>query len=178
MSQTSEAYFIGRLIGSSGFQASTFCRWWITTTQNWTLMNGKNDGQTQVDAAADPGQPNIWSHPIDVQYEFEGTQGWPKITFEVWEQDSLGRSALGGYGFALLPMSPGKHDMSVTLWKPVGSRVQALTATYIGAPPHLQSRELVHSPTSRSQLTAETSGSVHMQIFVAIGHCPPTRVSL
>jgi hypothetical protein len=92
---------------------------------NWTL---KNEGQTQVDAAADPGQPDL-EQPIDVQYEFEGTQDWPKITSEVSVQDWLGRSALAGYGFALLPMSPGGYDIAVTLWKPVASCVQALTAS-------------------------------------------------
>jgi B9 domain-containing protein 2 len=178
MSQTGDAFFFGRLLGSSGFENSTFCRWWITVSQNWNLINGKDEGQTQVDTASHPSQPNVWSHPIDVQYEFEGTQGWPKITFEVWEHDSLGRSSLSGYGFTVLPMSPGKHEINVVLWKPVGSTWQALTARYCGAAPHLRSLELVHTPTSRSQLTAETSGSVSLVLFVLIGRCPPTRVSL
>jgi B9 domain-containing protein 2 len=112
---------------------------------------------------------NIWSHPIDVQYEFAGLQGWPKLSLEVWEHEAAGRSALAGYGFVVLPMYPGKHDLKITLWKPIGSMIESWTARYCGGAPHLRSQELVSTPTSRPQLTTETSGTASISLSVILG---------
>jgi hypothetical protein len=169
MAQTAQAFFIGRIIGSSGFRNSTFCRWWIVAGQQWNLENGESEGQTQVDAPVDSGAMLIWSHPLDIHYQLAGVQGWPKLSLEVWEQESLGRSALAGYGFVVLPMSAGHHDLKITLWKPVGSMVEGWSSKYCGAAPHLKSQELVHTPTSRPQLTAECSGLAHITLNVILG---------
>jgi B9 domain-containing protein 2 len=172
MAEGAEVYFVGRLIGSSGFTQATFCRWFITAGQHWTLKEGQSEGQTQVDTPEEPDAMNIWSHPIDVKYETEGRLGWPAITLEVWEYEALGRSALAGYGFTVLPMSPGKHEMRVPLWKPVGATLQKWTSRFCGAAPHLRSRELVQTGASRSEsaLTTETSGNVHLALFVILGN--------
>jgi B9 domain-containing protein 2 len=119
---------------------------------------------------------SVWCHPVDAHYEFTGIQGWPKISFEVWEMDPLGKAFLGGYGFVVLPMSPGKHDIQVTLWKPVGTSVEAWTARYCGGAPHLRSQELVHTPTSRYQLTSESAGTVHLTISVILGRMSSLQV--
>jgi hypothetical protein len=172
MAEGPQANFFGRLIGSSGFEQATFCRWFVTAGQQWTLKGGCEEGQTQVDTPQDPDAMNIWSHPIDVWYETQGRLGWPTITFEVWEYDALGRSALAGYGFTVLPMSPGKHELRVPLWKPVGTALQKWTSHFCGAAPHLKKRELVQTGASRSEsaLTTETSGSVHMVLFVILAN--------
>jgi len=172
MGESPQAFFIGRLIGSSGFTRATFCRWFTSVGQQWELIAGESRGQTQVDTPADSNGMNIWSHPIDLQYSFEGLQGWPTITFEVWEHEALGRSALAGYGFTVLPMSPGRHEIKIPLWKPVGTSLQKLASHLCGAAPHLRDTELVHTGALRSEsaLTTETSGTVHMVLFVILGN--------
>lgn len=169
MSQTAEAYFIGRIIGSSGFREGTFCRWWIVAGPQWEKIKGDDKGQTQTDAPNDSSGTCIWSHPIDLYYEFSGIQGWPKISFEVWEHDSFGRSFLGGYGFCVLPMSPGNHDISIHLWRPVGTHVQDLIANFIGGSPHLRSQEIVHNGNDRLRLKSESAGTVHLNLSVILG---------
>ena len=176
MSQAAEAFFIGRIHGASGFSNGAFCRWWIAAGQQWTLVNGLENGQTQVDTPRDAGEMSIWSHPIDAHYEFGGVQGWPRISFEVWENDSLGKSFLGGYGFVVLPMSHGKHDLKVTLWKPVGTKIESWTSRYCGGAPHLRSQEIVHTPTSRYQLTSESSGTVHLTVNVILRRMSAVQV--
>ena len=178
MSQAADAYFIGRIHGASGFSNGSFCRWWIAAGQQWKLVNGSEEGQTQVDTPEDQGEMSVWSHPIDAHYEFTGIQGWPKISFEVWENDSLGKSFLGGYGFIVLPMTPGEHDLEVNLWKPIGSTVEHWTSIHCGGAPHLRSQEIVHTPTSRYQLTSVTSGIVHLTISVILGRLSGLQVEL
>lgn len=177
MSQTSEAYFIGRIIGSSGFKSGTFCRFWIIIGQNWKLVNGLDRGQTQCDTPGDQAETCVWSHPINTFYEFSGIQGWPKITFEVWEHDSLGRSYLGGYGFCSLPMNPGNHDIEVMLWRPVGSFVEGLTSNYIGGAPHLRTQALVYTPNDRYRLKSESAGSVHINISLILGKIASDQIA-
>lgn len=178
MASLSDAYFFGRIIGSSGFRDGSFCRWWISTGQQWNLVNGLDHGQTQVDTPIHEEEMCIWSHPIDVHYEFPGVQGWPKITFEIWLTDSLGRSYLGGYGFSALPMTPGNHDISIDLWKPIGSPVEELTSKYIGGSPLLTSQDIVTKPDDRFRLRTESSGSISMSVNLIIGRVSNFHVSL
>ena len=158
--QTADAYFIGRIKGSSGFNNGTFCRWWIISGDQWKLIDGIDRGQTQTDISEDSTGINIWSHPIDVYYEFKGLEGWPKISFEVWEHDDLGRSFLGGYGFCSLPTSPGTHNIDVDLWRPVGTIIEDLAANIVGGSPHLRNQELVHKPNDRFRMKSESAGKI------------------
>lgn len=177
MSQTADAYFIGRIIGCTGFKDGTFCRWWIVPGQQWKLTKGDDRGQTQTDTPSDGSGQCIWSHPIDVAFEFGGIQGWPKISFEVWEHDSLGRSFLGGYGFCSLPTSPGNHDIEVPLWRPVGTFVESLTANFLGGSPHLRNQALVHTPNDRFRLKSESAGTIQLNISVILGRIANFQVS-
>ncbi|KAH0791789.1 B9 domain-containing protein 2 [Histomonas meleagridis] len=169
MSQTADAYFIGRILGASGFKEGAFCRWWISAGQQWKLVNGLDRGQTQTDCSNDFSDVNVWSHPIDAQFEFAGIQGWPKLSFQVWQHDSLGRSYLGGYGFCDLPMSPGNHDIDVHLWRPTGSYIEELTTRYIGGSPHLQDTTIVHAPKERYRIKSESVGTVHLNVSLILG---------
>ena len=176
MSQTADAYFIGRIIGCSGFHEGAFCRWWIVSGPQWKLMNGLDRGQTQTDSPSDSSGNCVWAHPLDVYYEFSGIQGWPKISFEVWEHDSLGRNFLGGYGFCALPMSPGNHNIEVQLWRPVGNMLEDLTASVLGGSPHLRDQSLVHAPNDRFRLKSEAAGIVHLNISVILGRVSSFQV--
>lgn len=177
MSQTADAYFIGRILGSSGFPDGTFCRFWIHAGQNWKLVNGQDRGQTQTDTPGDNSGVCVWSHPIDTYYEFSGIQGWPKMAFEVWEHDSLGRSFLGGYGFCSLPMTPGNHNVDVHLWRPVGSFIEDLTANFIGGSPHLRATALIDQPNDRYRLKSESAGIVHLNISLILGRVSQYQVA-
>jgi B9 domain-containing protein 2 len=177
MSQTAEAYFIGRVHSCSGFKAGAFCRWWVCVGPQWKLISGVDRGQTQTDSPSDSSGICIWSHPLDLYYEFTGIQGWPKLSFEVWEHDSLGRSFLGGYGFCPLPMSPGIHKIDVHLWRPVGSFVEDLSANFIGGSPHLRNDNIVAQPNDRFRLRSESSGDVHVDISLILGRATNFHVA-
>jgi len=45
-----ELHIIGELVGASGFPSQDlFCKWSIVVGQDWTLLEGHDEGQTQVD---------------------------------------------------------------------------------------------------------------------------------
>jgi len=169
MSQSADAFFIGRILGSSGFKDGTFCRWWIVCGQQWRLVAGIDRGQTQTDSPGDDSEVNVWSHPIDAHFEFSGMQGWPKLSFQVWEHDSLGRSYLGGYGFCALPMSPGNYKLDIEVWCPIGNTVEELTSEFIGGSPHLRNQDIVHKPTDRSRLKSKSIGTIHVDMNLILG---------
>jgi B9 domain-containing protein 2 len=111
----------------------------------------------------------VWSHPLDVHFEFMGIQGWPRLSIQVWKHDSLGRSYLGGYGFCPLPMSPGNHKIDVDIWRPIGDKVEELTAKYIGGSPILRQGEMAHRSDDRFKIKSESAGVVHIEMNLILG---------
>lgn len=177
MTQSADAYFIGRIEGASGFKTGAFCRWWIVRGNQWRLVSGQEMGQTQTDSSTDDSNICVWSHPIDTYFEFTAIQGWPKLSFQVWEHDDLGRSYLGGYGFCALPMSPGHHRLDVNIWRPVGNKAEELTAKFIGGSPLLKDQELVHSPKDRFKIKSESVGQVHVDINLILGRTSSFQIA-
>ncbi len=66
-------------------------QWGIVAGRSWELLEGLEEGQTQVDAAQ-AGDMAVWAHPIDIHYACKGLAGWPKLHFQVWCQDEYGRN--------------------------------------------------------------------------------------
>lgn len=80
---------------------------------------------------------------IDLHYATKSLKGWPKIIFEIFNQDTYGRLELCkyhlrylklkgyvannnylsvvGYAVAHLPTSPGCHQMECSAWRPKGT---------------------------------------------------------
>lgn len=177
MAATCDAYFIGRIVGASGFPDGGFCIYELVHGQQWVITDGEEKGQTQIDVP-DEGNTVVWSHPIDVHYEFPGIQGWPKLSVEVWQQDDLGRSFLGGYGICTLPMTPGSHEIDVKLWRPVGTAVDGLTSKYIGGSPQLVTQDIVDKAQDRDRLKTETAGVLHLSMGLILGRTSNFQVLL
>ena len=111
-----EMHIIGQVLGGSGFQSNNlFCKasqismaqqntmrfspegyfqlqqWGISAGRTWELLEGLEEGQTQLNQAAD-GDAVVWAHPIDIHYACKGLTGWPKLHFQIWSQDLHGRN--------------------------------------------------------------------------------------
>eukprot|EP00026_Physarum_polycephalum_P019312 Phypoly_transcript_21272.p1 GENE.Phypoly_transcript_21272~~Phypoly_transcript_21272.p1 ORF type:complete len:176 (+),score=17.78 Phypoly_transcript_21272:55-582(+) len=161
-----ELHILGQLVGASGFPSQDlFCKWSIVAGQNWSLLEGLIEGQTQVDVPKN-GQMAIWAHPIDVHYATKGIQGWPKLKLQVWHQDMFGRNELYGYGFCHLPMSAGIFDLDCVTWRPQGSISDEITAFFLGGTPQLANDELVVSGADRYRLKTISMGTVHIHISI------------
>lgn len=70
-------------------------QWGIVSGRSWELLEGLEQGQTQVDDAPS-GEMVVWAHPVDVHYSCKGLTGWPKLHFQVWSQDVHGRNDICG----------------------------------------------------------------------------------
>lgn len=96
---------------------------------NWKLISGKKEGQTQVDTPVYD-KITTWSHPIDVHFATRGVQGWPKLYLQVYHYDKFGRGEIYGYGFTNIPMSPGTHSIDCHTWRPLGNELLLILDQY------------------------------------------------
>ncbi|XP_033095369.1 B9 domain-containing protein 2-like [Anneissia japonica] len=160
-----EVHVIGEIVGASGFPAhDLFCKWGIHTGGAWKVLAGLREGQTQVDIPQNEDFA-VWSHPIDIHFATKGLQGWPKLNFQVYHQDSYGRSELHGYGFCHIPTSPGTHDLECVTWRPAGSYRDQITQFFLGGGPQLRNPDMVYS-AERYTLQTVAMGKVHLQLGV------------
>mmetsp|Transcript_18550 Transcript_18550/g.30508 ORF Transcript_18550/g.30508 Transcript_18550/m.30508 type:complete len:124 (-) Transcript_18550:336-707(-) len=110
----------------------------------------------------------IWSHPIDVHYDTKGIQGWPRMYFQVWHEDSFGRTDLEGYGFIHVPTSAGTYDLECVTWRPAGTLWERISSWFIGGNPQLKNEELILSGADRFRLRTIASGTVHLRLGVIL----------
>lgn len=82
------------------------------------LIQGAEDGITQQSVKFSTLTPltqrlssapaNAWNFPLDIAFRSTNAFGWPKLTLAVYGPDWFGRDVVRGYGWAHLPMTPGK----------------------------------------------------------------------
>ncbi|CAF0823982.1 unnamed protein product [Didymodactylos carnosus] len=163
-----EVHVIGSILGGSGFpDESLFCKWKIHAGSAWRVLQGDQEGQTQVDSPSH--EPTAyWCHPIDLHFATKGLQGWPKIHLQVWHQDSYGRNELYSYGFCHIPVSPGHHELDVVTWRPKGSLAEELKTQFIGGSSQLKNPDLVSSSSELYKLRTISMGKVHLRLHVIV----------
>lgn len=95
-------------------------------------------------------------------------QGWPRLLFQAWALDDLGRLQVAGYGFVHVPAAPGLHELSVPLWRPLGTPAEELAAYFLGGPDQLlaSTAVLFSAASERYRLVTVPSGTVHVRVEV------------
>lgn len=163
-----ELHVVGQILGAFGFPSQNlFCKWGVVAGRSWELLEGLDNGQTQLDLAPD-GEPVVWAHPLDLHYACRGLAGWPKLHFQVWSQDIHGRNDICGYGFCHVPTAPGQYEIECPTWIPEGSLGERLAAFFLGGNPRLKYEELIHTPGDRFRLNTVASGVVQLQLGVVV----------
>ncbi|CAN0392799.1 unnamed protein product, partial [Laminaria digitata] len=89
-------HIIGGIAGAVGFPGSRLYAHYkiLYNTEHWHVMQGADEGHTQVDETAGSGTA-VWNHPIDVHLGTDSLAGWPRMLIEVWSVDGCDRSELG-----------------------------------------------------------------------------------
>lgn len=106
-------------------------------------------------------------------------QDWPRLVFQVWQQDSFGRLECLGYGTLNVPPLPGSHELVCPIWRPVGSASQEAASFFLGGYPTLRSTSFVGAaPSERYRLTTAGSGSVRVTVDVVTRNMGPYGVDL
>uniref|UniRef100_A0A0N5ABN7 B9 domain-containing protein 1 n=1 Tax=Syphacia muris TaxID=451379 RepID=A0A0N5ABN7_9BILA len=96
---------------------------------------------------------------------------WPRILVKVNAEDLWGRYYIDGYGFTMLPQSPGRHTVTIPCWKPLDplNKRAALFNYFVSQSidiDHLKLGELLTQSkrVSRIGLATETSGDLKLNI--------------
>ena len=71
---------------------------------NWTLVQGKDTGETYEEVKDQTDDTAQWDHPFDLYYMAKSVRGWPKFLIEVWSADDEGRYSIAGYGVGTIPI--------------------------------------------------------------------------
>lgn len=161
-----EVHVFGQIRCASGFREHRIaCKWKLSYGNNWKAVEGLTEGLTQLDNAQS-GFTSFLCHPIDVHFLTSGLQGWPKFQFEVWQEDSYGRSSPAGYGFLHLPATPGRHEIQCLTWRPVGRLTDEVTSIFTSAGLRLEETDILSQGTDRFRLQTESAGSLFLSIYL------------
>lgn len=170
-----EVHFVGQIVSGQGLMEDTtegVCvRWKVDTGKAWQHLGGQLQGQTQICYCKARDTEEVpFNHPIDLHFAEAGLQGWgaPRISFQAYRMDWLGRRILVGYGFEHLPEAPGTHKMKVSMWRPTGNVEQELAAYLLGSTPALISHEPLYDSAwrERCRLVTTSAGSVRFDVTV------------
>ena len=167
---TPQVHLIGEIKGATGFDVSrVFCKYEFRVGHNWSLIGGKEHGETYEEVRDEIDQFAVWDHPFDIHYKSKAIRGWPKIIVEVWQADSHGRYSIAGYGIGVVPFEPGQHTIQIKCWvpKPQGF-FKDLASRLLGIKPELEFKDMLFSGAERFGFEAETTGSVEVDIGVIL----------
>ncbi|XP_057375462.1 B9 domain-containing protein 2-like [Daphnia carinata] len=159
-----ELHLIGQIIGGTEFSdKSIFCRWQLSSGNNWRVLEGATEGQTQLDTPQ-IGSLTNWNHPLDVHWATRGLQGWPQIHLQIYHLDGYSRTNLIGYASASIPTRPGIHYVDAPAWRPLGTFTEELMRHFIGGGIELTDADRIQNGADRSRLKTEAAGKVHLEI--------------
>ena len=96
---------------------NAYCKLSFYHGDDWQLLDGFEDGITQITKADGASGTLIWNFPMEVVYRATNAFGWPQVALSVYSVDSLGRDIVKGYGAVHLPTTTGKHKLTVHLYK-------------------------------------------------------------
>ena len=173
----------GQLAGASGLNVpSSHAEWKLRAGDGWTLAAGEASRSTQCAGpppAAPPASPTSAPPRRRRFTPTPGLAGWPRLEIEVRQRDEHGRSDLKGYAVAHVPTAPA-HTLTAAVWRPRGSALVRLAASFVGGRPALRDRELVfgslvggslaRGELGEKKLVTAPAGTVHLLLNVAVRH--------
>lgn len=176
-----EVHLIGQILKAEDFDEKyLFTKWIINTGSCWTLLEGFSEGQTflstksetsrvDYEQNAGPVMEHCWSHPIDIHYQTKGLQGWPRLEFQVWGVDWLGKCNISAYGFMNVPTKPGLHHLTCSTWRPVGDFRRRFIDYITGYRMHLiDPSDIIGNGLNRHVIQAISMGRIQTELNVVL----------
>ena len=161
-----ELHIIGEVVSGVNFASpNLFCAWKLSYGNAWKELGGETEGQSHVDLPAD-GATAVFSHPIQVHLATRDVQGWPKLMFRVYRECLFGQTELCGYGVVYVPSTPGMHELSCHIWKPVGTLLHQILEFFLGGSPELVDDDVILSGTNRQRIYTTTTGKLNLRLNV------------
>lgn len=165
-----ELHIIGQIIDAQDFDdRSLFLKYTINAGSCWKILEGFTEGQTHLSTSGATGNLQSWSHPIDVHYSTRGLQGWPRIEFQVWGVDWLGKCNISAYGFMSLPTRPGQHELTCSTWRPVGDFRRRLIDYITGYRMHLvDPSDVISNGLNRHIIQSMSMGTIRVNVCLVM----------
>uniref|UniRef100_A0A8D2KSJ5 MKS transition zone complex subunit 1 n=1 Tax=Varanus komodoensis TaxID=61221 RepID=A0A8D2KSJ5_VARKO len=161
-------------VSAQGYEYDNlYVRFFVELPDCWSCPPSQPlSGVTQTCAAQACGRPaNCSFWPLLSLGTFPQ---WPVLYFEVLSLDFWQRYRVEGYGFVVLPATPGAHVLAAATWRPVRpGTFSELQRFFIGGSPELEDTAYVRVPStftgdrlSRFGFRTETTGCVTFRL-----HC-------
>ncbi len=111
----------------------------------------------------------VWNHPIDLHLVTTSVAGWPRLRFQVWRLDTLGRVDIVSYGTCVIPSSPGHYEFECSTWTPLGSFADEVAAAFVGNRPQLTDLDLIdRQAKERHRIATSASGNIRLSLDVVV----------
>lgn len=166
-----EVHIIGQLVEGLDFDdRSLFAKWSLNAGSCWRALEGFTEGQTHLSlkSTIEP-RSHPWSHPIDVHYVTKGLQGWPRLEFQVWDVDWLGKCNISAYGFLSVPSSAGHHELTCHTWRPVGDFRRRLIDSITGYRMHLvDPSDILSNGLNRHVIQSQSMGTLRVSLTLVL----------
>ncbi|KAG9351904.1 hypothetical protein JZ751_023155 [Albula glossodonta] len=186
-------------VSAKGYEYDNlYIHFFLELPNNWSSVPFLAlSGVTQTCRTRTLGKDNVafFSHPFSFEAFFrkeDETEGslpqWPVLYFKVLSLDFWQRYRTEGYGYLVIPATPGCHSLTCSTWRPLQcGTVAELRRFFIGGAPELEDSSYVRGDRlSRFGFRTETTGSVsftlhcmqHARAFVDAGTLKKKRQSV
>ncbi|CAD7937124.1 unnamed protein product [Amoebophrya sp. A25] len=172
----------GAQLGSSG-RGPLMCVFSFQSGHDWTVVQGTTQGITQLACSAHPttkvsglfhGDPRevVWNFPIGVTYKSTNAYGWPRLIVSVYGTDLCNRRVIKGYGSIHVPCTPGRHERTIRLFRPISSSWLVRFLGWLGGnPAQFVDPRIVAGTEGREVVRVQSGGKVKVIFNVlAKGH--------
>lgn len=190
-------HFKGQILGAN-FQGidHIYCRFSWIHGSDWQILGGETEsGYSQIASRnrltskklylnefstsnrASSGKLNlgdnldfVWNLPIECTFSSSNVYGWPQLAVSVYGLNFLGLDVIRGYGHLHLPPIPGRHELSIDLFRPKSSTLLGEISCYLGGKrPEFLDFKVVAEGQGRDVLRfSSEKGQVIVQIDVII----------
>ncbi|KAI5089487.1 Meckel syndrome type 1 protein [Silurus meridionalis] len=169
----------GEIVSAQGYEYDNlYVHFILELPNNWSSVPSQSlSGVTQTCRTRSIGKENIafFSYPFSFESFFrneveseESLPQWPVLYFRVLSLDSWQRYRTEGYGYIVIPTTPGSHSVTCHTWRPLKLGTMAeLRRFFIGGTPELEDISDVRIPgtfkgdrLSRFGFRTQTTGSV------------------
>ncbi|XP_054857378.1 tectonic-like complex member MKS1 [Eublepharis macularius] len=173
----------GEIVSAQGYEYDNlYIHFFLELPSHWSCPPSQPlSGVTQTCATKILGKDRVafFSFPFTLEVfftqedELEGSlPQWPVLYFEVLSLDFWQRYRVEGYGFVMLPATPGAHTLTVSTWRPMEpGTFSELQRFFIGGSPELEDLTYARVPStfkgdrlSRFGFRTETTGSVTFRL--------------
>ncbi|EFJ46108.1 hypothetical protein VOLCADRAFT_105683 [Volvox carteri f. nagariensis] len=145
---------------------NAYLKFQFVAGEDWQLLDGLEEGITQA-ARVPEGRDGVlvWNFPIDITYKTTNAFGWPQLVVAVYGLDMFGRDVIKGYGCMHLPMSAGRYELTLRLFRPrSASALQSLTSWLSGMPAEFSDPKFPSYGEGREVTRVQSGGHVKVQI--------------